>query len=42
MMPTFRKAILEVDDSNFLNEHADENPLHQFKMILGGLMEIEK
>lgn len=42
MIPTFRKAILEVEDSNFLNTNPDENPLRQMKMIFGGLMEMEK
>ena len=42
MIPTFRKAILEVEDSNFGKEPTDENVLHQIKMIFGGLMEMEK
>lgn len=50
MIPTFRKAILEVEDSNFgkgssgaaVAESEDDNMLHQLKMIFGGLMEMEK
>lgn len=42
MLPTFRKAILEVEDANFGKESNEENVLHQLKMIFGGLMEIEK
>ena len=50
MIPTFRKAILEVEDSNFGKgksgtagpENEDDNMLHQLKMIFGGLMEMEK
>jgi hypothetical protein len=42
MIPTFRKAILEVEDSNFGKEPNDENVLHQLKTIFGGLMEMEK
>lgn len=43
MIPTFRKAILEVEDSNFGKSGAeDDNMLHQLKMIFGGLMEMEK
>lgn len=42
MIPTFRKAVLEVEDSNFGKENPDENVLYQLKMIFGGLMEIEK
>lgn len=42
MIPTFRKALLEVEDTNFGNQPIEENPLCQLKMIFGGLMEIEK
>ena len=42
MIPTFRKALLEVEDSNIGKEQPEENPLHQLKMIFGGLMECEK
>ena len=42
MIPTFKKAILEVEDSSFGKEPEDDNVLHQLKMIFGGLMEIEK
>ncbi len=42
MIPPFRKAVLEVEDSNYGKEPDDENVLHQLKMIFGGLMEIEK
>ena len=42
MIPTFRKAILEVEDSNLGKEPDEENVLHQLKMIFGGLMEIER
>jgi ubiquitin carboxyl-terminal hydrolase 9/24 len=40
MIPTFRKAILEVEDTS--QEPPEENVLHQLKTIFGGLMEIEK
>ena len=40
MIPTFRKAIIEVEDSS--NDPPEENPLHQMKLIFGGLMEMEK
>ena len=42
MIPTFRKAMLEVEDGSFGKENQDENVLYQLKMIFGGLMEIEK
>lgn len=42
MIPTFRKAILEVEDRNNESGPEDENVLHQVKCIFGGLMEIEK
>lgn len=42
MIPTFRKSILEVEDSNFGKDPNEENVLHQLKMIFGGLMEIER
>lgn len=42
MIPTFKKSIMEVDDSNYGKEPNDENVLYQLKMIFGGLMEIEK
>jgi hypothetical protein len=40
MIPTFRKAILEVEDTS--NDPPEENVLYQLKMIFGGLMEAEK
>jgi len=42
MIPTFRKAILEVEDVNYGKESDEENVLQQLKMIFGGLMEIER
>jgi len=41
MIPSFRKAILEVEDRN-TDTMLDENVLYQVKCIFGGLMEIEK
>ena len=40
MIPAFRKALLEVEDSSI--EELSENPLYQMKLIFGGLMETEK
>jgi ubiquitin carboxyl-terminal hydrolase 9/24 len=47
MIPTFRKAILEVEDTAAAQvdgsvNSSEENMLHQLKMIFGGLMEMEK
>jgi len=42
MIPSFRKAILEVQDKNVLNEQPNENVLYQIKRIFGGLMDLEK
>lgn len=42
MIPTLRKALLEVEDVNYGKEPNEENPLYQLKLIFGGLMEIEK
>ena len=42
MVPAFRKAILEVWDSNMGNEPNGENSLYQMKRIFGALMELEK
>lgn len=42
MIPTFRKSILEVEDSFYGKDPHDENVLYQLKMIFGGLMEIDK
>ena len=42
MIPAFRKAMLEVDDSKFGVEPNDQNALYQIKRIFGGLMELEK
>ena len=42
MIPSFRKAILEVEDSNYGKEPNSENVIYQLKRIFGGLMELEK
>ena len=42
MIPTFRKAIIEVEDRSNNEESEEENVLHQVKCIFGGLMEVEK
>eukprot|EP00349_Pseudokeronopsis_sp_Brazil_P010679 CAMPEP_0202978554 /NCGR_PEP_ID=MMETSP1396-20130829/84929_1 /ASSEMBLY_ACC=CAM_ASM_000872 /TAXON_ID= /ORGANISM="Pseudokeronopsis sp., Strain Brazil" /LENGTH=221 /DNA_ID=CAMNT_0049717549 /DNA_START=2836 /DNA_END=3501 /DNA_ORIENTATION=+ len=42
MIPTFRKAILEVEDVRHAVDPPEENPLYQLKMIFCGLLQIEK
>lgn len=42
MIPTFRKAIIEVEDRKADEQPDDQNVLLQVKCIFGGLMEIEK
>lgn len=42
MIPSFRKAMLEVEDKNNLNEPESENVLLQMKRIFGSLMQLEK
>lgn len=42
MIPSFRKAILEVEDKNINNEPDSQNVLYQIKRIFGGLMDLEK
>jgi hypothetical protein len=42
MIPTFRKAILEVEDANYGKMSDEENVVQQLKMIFGGLMESER
>jgi hypothetical protein len=42
MIPSFRKAVLEVEDSADSSLPSEENVLHQLKTIFGGLMETEK
>ena len=42
MIPSFRKALLEVEDPFFGKEPNEENVLLQMKMIFGGLVAIEK
>ena len=42
MIPTFRKAIIEIQDPHIDVTPPLENALYQFKRIFGGLMEIEK
>jgi ubiquitin carboxyl-terminal hydrolase 9/24 len=42
MIPSFRKAILEVEDKNAKNEPPNQNVLYQIKRIFGGLMDLEK
>lgn len=42
MIPSFRKAILEVQDANINNEPDSQNVLYQIKRIFGGLTDLEK
>ena len=42
MIPSFRKAMLEVEDKNHHNEPESENVLLQIKRIFGSLMQLEK
>ena len=42
MIPSFRKAMLEVEDKSNLNEPESENVLLQMKRIFGSLMQLEK
>jgi ubiquitin carboxyl-terminal hydrolase 9/24 len=42
MVPAFRKAMLEVQDSNMGTIPNSENCLYQIKKIFGALMELEK
>jgi hypothetical protein len=42
MIPTFRKAIIEVEDRNHDQTPPEENVLYQLKCIFGGLTEVEK
>jgi len=41
MIPSFRKAILEVEDRNN-DKPQEDNVLYQIKCMFGGLMQVEK
>lgn len=42
MIPSFRKMIMEVEDSQYGQIADSENVLYQIKRIFGGLMQLEK